>query len=92
MKKPTIPAEDCIDRLQAVVDDLARNGASWDDIASALLNAFVTTTKKGRRPLDALEAGAEVLSNPAERAFQQAKKDRAQKRLKDRPAVAGEPN
>ena len=83
MKKPTIPAEDCIDRLHALVDDLARNGASADDIASALLNAFVTTAKKSRRPLDALEAGAEVLSNAAERAFQQAKKDRAQKRRKD---------
>ena len=62
MKKATMAAEDCIDRLHAVVDDLARNGASTDEIASALLNAFVTTAKKGRQPLDALEAGAEVLS------------------------------
>jgi len=83
MKKPTIPAEDFIDRLHAFIDDLARNGERWDDIASALLNAFVTTAKKGRRPLDALEAGAEVLSNAAERAFQRTKKDRAQKRRKD---------
>ena len=39
--------------------------------------------KKSRRPMDALEAGAEVLSNAAERAFQQAKKARAEKRRKD---------
>jgi hypothetical protein len=80
MKKPTMTAEDCIARLHAFVDNLAGNGASPDDIASALLNAFVMTAKKGWRPLDALEAGAEVLSNAAERAFQQAKKDRAEKR------------
>jgi len=85
-------AEYCIDRLHTFVDDLARDGASADGIASALLNAFVTTAKKGRRPLAALEAGAEVLSNAAERAFQQGKKDRAEKRRKDRQAEAGEPN
>ena len=83
MKKPIMAAEDCIDRLHAFVDDLARNGASADEIVSALLNAFVTTAKKGRRPLDALEAGAEMLSNAAERAFEQAKKDRAEMRRKD---------
>jgi hypothetical protein len=92
MKKPTMTAEDCTDRLHAVVDDLARNGASTDQIASAFLNAFVTTAKKGRQPLAALEAGAEVLSNAAERAFQQAKKNRAEKRRRDRQAAAGEPN
>ncbi len=83
MKKPIMAAEDCIDRLQAFVDDLARNGASADEIVSALLNAFVTTAKKGRRPLDALEAGAEMLSNAAERAFEQVNKDRAEMRRKD---------
>ena len=83
MKRATMTAEDCIDRLHAFVDDLARNGASADEIAGALLNVFVTTAKNGQRPLDALEAGAEVLSNAAERAFQQAKKDRAEKRRKN---------
>ncbi|MGO8788328.1 MAG: hypothetical protein ACLQVL_13230 [Terriglobia bacterium] len=83
MKKPIMATEDCIDRLHAFVDDLARNGASAEDIASALLNAFVTTAKKGRRPLDALETGAEVLSNAAERALQQAKKERSEKGRKD---------
>jgi hypothetical protein len=63
-----------------------------DEIASALLNAFVTMAKKGRRPLAALKAGAEVLSNAADRAFQQGNKDRAEKRRKDRQAAAGEPN
>jgi hypothetical protein len=83
MKKPTMTAEDCISRLHASVDTLAGNGARADDIASALMNAFVTTAKKGRRPLDAPEAGAEVLSNAAVRAYQHAKKDRAEKRRKD---------
>lgn len=58
-EKSTMPAEDCIDRLHAFVDDLAQHGANSDDIASALLNAFVTTAKKGRQPLGALEAGAD---------------------------------
>ena len=82
MKKSARTAQECIERLEATADALVSEGADPSSIMGALVKVVVRTALKTRDPAADLDAAANVLLNAAERASEQAKKDRAGKRAK----------
>ncbi len=82
MKKPVKTVEECIERLQAVTDALVTERADPDTIVEALVKVAIKTGWKSRRAEAIFDAGMKALSNAAYDAFEQAKKERADKRAK----------
>jgi hypothetical protein len=82
MKKSAMTIKECIKRLEATADALVSEGADPSSIMGVLVKVMVRTALKTRNPAADLDLAANVLLNAAERASEQAKKDRADKRAK----------
>ncbi len=82
MKKPARTDQECVERLEATADALLSEGADPSSIMGALVKVIVRTALETRDTAASLDRAANVLLNAADGAFEQAKKDRADKRAK----------
>ena len=64
---PKLPDSECIDRIQAAIGQIVKDGASSAQAEGALLQALITTVRTSNRGRSSLQAAIEVLSNAAER-------------------------
>jgi len=82
MKKHVKSLGECMDRLQVATDALVSEGAASDTVVHALVAVARKAAQKHRQPAALFDEAAKALMNAAEHAFEQAKKDRADKRAK----------
>ena len=82
MKKPAETVEECIEHLQVVTDALVNDRVAQDTIVRALVALAIETGWKSRRPEAIFDVAEKAFTNAAYDAFEQAKKDRADKRAK----------
>ena len=82
MKKPAKTVEECIERLQVATDALVKDRVTQDTIVKALVALAIETGWKSSQPEAIFDVAEKAFTNAAYDAFEQAKKDRADKRAK----------
>jgi hypothetical protein len=81
-KKPAMTVEECTERLQAVTGALVSERAPPEMIVEALVHVAINAGLKHRKPDDLFDRAANAFLTAADGVFEQAKKDRAEKRAR----------
>ena len=82
MKKPKITTDECAIRVQAAVDALVNEGATWDMIVPALVTVAIRGGQNHRRPEFLFDEAMKAFVDAATTAAEKTSADRAAKRRK----------